>query len=175
MDGPKQGTKTHKATLAAFKASQFAIGKGAEVAAINFSEKYLMAPWTRDLNSVENVLVEFLCTRTHIPGKAVLELAKTRPGCIILCITDTNIQNLYNEWEDLKKVSEFGQFVLFCIDQAHKDKHVEESLATLGQVYYINQLNDLIYLVVDVTKRGPRRGKFYLYRMTRKSWRAGIG
>ena len=80
MEGPKQGTKTHKATLAAFKACQFAHGKGAEIAAINFSEKYLLATWTRDLNSVEDVLVEFLCTRTHIPGKAVLELAKERPG-----------------------------------------------------------------------------------------------
>ena len=153
MEGPKQGTKTHRATLAAFKACQFAHGKGAEIAAINFSEKYLVAPWTRDLNSVEDVLVEFLCTRTHIPGKAVLELAEERPGCIILCITDTHIQNLYQEWEDLKKASWIGEFVLFCIDQAYKDKHVEESLASLGQVYYINCLEDLISLVVDVTER----------------------
>jgi hypothetical protein len=43
--------------------------------------------------------------------------------------------------------------VLFCIDQAYKDKHVEESLASLGQVYYINRLEDLISLVVDVTER----------------------
>ncbi len=99
------------------------------------------------------VLVEFLCTRTHIPGKAVLELAEERPGCIILCITDTHIQNLYQEWEDLKKASGIGEFVLFCIDQAYKDKHVEESLASLGQVYYINRLEDLVSLVVDVTER----------------------
>ena len=50
MEGPKMGTKTHRATLAAFKACQFAHSKGAEIAAINFSEKYLVAPWTRDLN-----------------------------------------------------------------------------------------------------------------------------
>jgi hypothetical protein len=117
-----------------------------------FSEKYLLASWTRDLNHVEDVLVEFLCTRTHIPGKAVLELAKERPGCIIFCITDTHIQNLYPEWEYLKKTSDIGNFVLFCIDQAYKDKHVEESLASLGQVYYINRLEDLVSLVVDVTE-----------------------
>jgi len=43
--------------------------------------------------------------------------------------------------------------VLFCIDQAYKDKHVEEALASLGRVYYINRPQDLISLVVDVTGR----------------------
>ena len=109
MEGPKMGTKTHKATLAAFKACWFAHSKGAEIAAINFSEKYLALPWTRDLNAVEDVLVEFFSTRTHIPGKAIRELAEQRPGCLILCITDTHIQNLYQEWDDIKKASEAGQ------------------------------------------------------------------
>ena len=43
--------------------------------------------------------------------------------------------------------------MLFCIDQAYKDEHMEESLASLGQVYYINRLDDLVSLVVDVTER----------------------
>jgi len=153
MEGPKIGTKTHKATLAAFKACWFAHSKGAMVAAINFSEKYLALPWTRDLNAVEDVLAEFFSTRTHIPGKAIRALAEERPGCLILCITDTHIQNLYQEWDDIKKASEAGNFVLFCIDQAYRDKHVEEALASLGRVYYINRLEDLVSLVVDVTGR----------------------
>jgi len=153
MEGPKMGTKTHKATLAAFKACWFAHSKGAMVAAINFSEKYLAVPWTRDLSAVEEVLVEFFSTRTHIPGKAIRELAEQRPGCLILCITDTHIQNLYQEWDDIKSACEAGNFVLFCIDQAYKDKHVEEALASLGRVYYINRLEDLVSLVVDVTGR----------------------
>jgi hypothetical protein len=153
MEGPRMGTKTHKATLAAFKACWFAHSKGAQVAAINFSGKYLEAPWTRNLSAVEDVLVEFLSMRTHIPGKAIRELAEQRPGCLILCITDTHIQNLYQEWEDIKKASEKGKFVLFCIDQAYKDKHVEETLAGLGRVYYINRLEDLVSMVVDVTGR----------------------
>ena len=153
MEGPKMGTKTHKATLAAFKACWFAHSKGAEIAAINFSEKYLALPWTRDISAVEDVLVEFFSTRTHIPGKAIRTLAEQRPGCLILCITDTHIQNLYQEWDDIKRASEKGKFVLFCIDQAYKDKHVEEALAGLGMVYYINRLEDLVSLVVDVTGR----------------------
>jgi hypothetical protein len=153
MEGPNLGTKTHKATLAAFKACWFAHSKGAMVAAINFSEKYLALPWTRDLNAVEDVLVEFFSTRTQIPGKAIRELAEQRPSCLILCITDTHIQNLYQEWDDIKKASEAGNFVLFCIDQAYKDKHVEEALASLGRVYYINRLEDLVSLVVEVTGR----------------------
>ena len=56
--------------------------------------------------------MEFFCTRTHIPGKAILELAEERQGCLILCITDTHIQNLYQEWEDIKKALEVGEFVL---------------------------------------------------------------
>ncbi|VVB71841.1 Uncharacterised protein [uncultured archaeon] len=97
--------------------------------------------------------MEFFSTRTHIPGKALLELARKRPGCLILCITDTHIQNLYQEWEAIKEASQVGQFVLFCIDQAYRDRHVEESLASLGQVYYINRLEDLVALVIDVTER----------------------
>jgi hypothetical protein len=56
-------------------------------------------------------------------------------------------------WDDIKKASEKGKFVLFCIDQAYKDKHVEEARAGLGMVYYINRLEDLVSLVVDVTGR----------------------
>jgi len=153
MEGHRLGTKTHRATLAAFKACRFARGQGAEIAAINFSERYRAAPWTRDLNAVEDVLVEFFSTRTHIPGKAVLEMARMRPGCLILCITDTHIQNLYQEWQDLRNASQSGQFVLFCIDQAYKDKHVLESLASLGSVYYINRLQDLVSMVVETTER----------------------
>lgn len=153
MEGHTLGTKTHKATLAAFKACQFAHCKGAEIAAITFSEKYRAVSWTRDLKSVEDVLVEFFCMRTSLPGEAILDLARARPGCLILCITDTHIQNLYQEWDNLKAASEVGQFVLFCIDQAYRDKHVEESLASLGKVYYINRPEDLISLVVETAER----------------------
>ncbi|MCJ7445242.1 MAG: VWA domain-containing protein, partial [Methanotrichaceae archaeon] len=127
MNGHTPGTKTHKATLAAFKACQFAHHQGAEVAAINFSDKYLMQRWTRDLGHVENVLIEYMCARTHIPGQAILELAAERKGCLILCITDTHIQNLYTEWDSIKRTSELGHFVLFCIDPAGRDKYVESS------------------------------------------------
>ncbi|MFZ1315936.1 MAG: VWA domain-containing protein [Methanothrix sp.] len=153
MEGPRKGTRTHKATLAAFKACQFAHSMGAELAAINFSESYHSIDWTRDLNAVEDVLVEFFCTRTHIPGNRIRELAWARPGCLILCITDTHIQNLYQEWEDIKKAAEVGSFVLFSIDPAYRDKHVEEALSSLGQVYHIRQLDDLISLVVEVSER----------------------
>ncbi|MGV8174141.1 MAG: VWA domain-containing protein [Methanothrix sp.] len=153
MEGHRIGSKTHRATMAAFKACRFASSKGAMVAAINFSERYLVVPWTRDLGAVERALVEFFSTRTHIPGKAIRDLAAERPGCLILCITDTHIQNLYQEWEDIEKAAQAGDFVLFCIDQDYKDRHVEGALAALGQVYYINRLEDLVSMVVEVTGR----------------------
>lgn len=153
MNGHGLNTKTHKATLAAFKACQFAHLQGAEVAAINFSEKYVVQPWTRDLSAVEDVLVEYICTRTHIPGREILELAAKRRGCLILCITDTHIQNLYTEWDCIKKAAEHGEFVLFCIDQAGKDKYVEGALGSLGRVYYIDKLDDLMRLVVSTAER----------------------
>lgn len=153
MEGHSLGTKTHKATLAAFKACQYAHSKGAEIAAITFSEKYRAVSWTRDMKSVEDVLVEFFCMRTNLPGEAVLKLARARPGCLILCITDTHIQNLYQEWDNLLAASRVGQFVLFCIDQDYRDRHVEESMASLGKVYYINRLEDLVSLVVETAER----------------------
>jgi len=151
MEGHRLGSKTHRATLAAFKACRYAHGKGAMLAAINFSEKYLALPWTRDLSAVERSLVEFFSTRTHIPGKAIRALAEQRPGCLILCITDTHIQNLYQEWEEMERAARAGRFVLFCIDQDYKDRHVEGALAGLGRVYYINRLEDLVSMVVEVT------------------------
>jgi hypothetical protein len=122
------------------------------VAAINFSEHYLVQPWTRDLNAIEDVLVEYMCGRTSIPGKVIQDLALSRKGCMILCITDTHIQNLYLEWDHLKGASETSSFVLFCIDQAGRDKHVEEALRGFGKVYYVNRLQDLIRLVVEATE-----------------------
>ncbi|OPX74103.1 MAG: hypothetical protein A4E43_01473 [Methanosaeta sp. PtaB.Bin005] len=46
-----------------------------------------------------------------------------------------------------------GRFVLFSIDPDYRDRHVEESLSSLGQIYYIRQLDDLISLVVEVSER----------------------
>jgi len=152
MGGHSMNTKTHKATLAAFKACQFAHSQGAMVAAVNFSERYLVQPWTRDLGLVEDVLVECLYGRTSIPGKAVLDLARERKGCLILCITDTQIQNLYAEWDYLKELPSLSRFVLFCIDQAGRDKWVFGELANLGTVHYIDKLDDLLYLVVETAE-----------------------
>jgi hypothetical protein len=129
MDGHGLGTKTRSATIAAFKACSFAHSRGAMVSAINFSDRYMQHPWTRDMAGVEDVLVEYICGRTNIPGKAILDLAMMRPGCLILCITDTHIQNMYAEWDNLVKASKFGE------------------------VYYINSPNDLLALVVETAKR----------------------
>ncbi|MGB7544254.1 MAG: vWA domain-containing protein [Methanothrix sp.] len=153
MEGHRRGSKTHRATLAAFKACRYAHSKGAMVAAINFSERYLAVPWTRDLAAVERALVEFFSTRTHIPGKAIRALAEQRPGCLILCITDTHIQNLYQEWDNIERAARASSFALFCIDQDYKDQQVEGALAGLGRVYYINRLEDLVSMVVEVTGR----------------------
>ncbi len=162
MNGHGLNTKTHKATLAAFKACQFAHQQGAEIAAINFSEKYFVLPWTRDLNAVEDVLVENICTRTHIPGQEILDLARKRKGCLILCITDTHIQNLYTEFDYIKEAAQMGDFVLFCIDQAGKDKYVENALSGLGKVYYIDRLDDLLKLVVSTAEQAYMDGESFI-------------
>jgi hypothetical protein len=162
MEGHSLNTKTHKATLAAFKACQYAHQQGAEVAAINFSDRYLVQPWTRNLGAVEDTLVEYFCGRTNIPGDAILEHARIKKGCLILCITDTHIQNLYLEWEHLKKASELGKFVLFCIDQAGRDRQVGDALGTLGKVYYINRLDDLIMLVVEAAEQAYQVGESFI-------------
>lgn len=162
MGGHGIETKTHKATLAAFKAFHFALQQGSEIAAINFSEKYLLAPWTRELGGVEDVLVEHLCGRTYLPGKAILEMAEAKKGCLILCITDTHIQNLYTEWDYLEDVSSIASFVLFCIHQEGTDRRVEDALKLLGKVYYVNRLEDLLFLVVDATEQAYGIGESFI-------------
>ena len=162
MDGHRRGSKTHSATLSAFKASEFAHSEGAEIAAINFSESYIAQSWTRDLSAIEEVLVEYIGSRTHIPGREILRLARQKQGCLILCITDTQIQNLYNEWEQIEKAAKCGQFVLFCIDQERRDRNVEEALKGLGTVYYIDRPEDLLSLVVETAERAYRSGESFI-------------
>jgi len=164
MDGHRRGTKTHAATLAAFKASTFAHSQGAKVAAISFSDRMAVQEWTRDLSAVEEVLVQHLGSRTHIPGEEVLNLTRARPGCLILCITDTHIQNLYNEWDSIKEAAALGRFVLFSIDEANKNRQVDEALGDLGTVYRINRLEDLLSLVIETAEeayrpREPHQGR----------------
>ncbi|MCK9441674.1 MAG: VWA domain-containing protein [Methanothrix sp.] len=104
MEGPKIGTKTHRATLAAIKACWFAHRRGAEIAAINFSEKYLALPWTRDLNAVKDVLVEFLSMRTHIPGKTIRLKGPARQAisCSFASIRPTGISTVnYHALKDV--------------------------------------------------------------------------
>jgi len=156
MGGHRRGTKTHAATLAAFKASAFAHSQGAEVAAISFSDRMVVQEWTRDLAAAEKVLVQHLGSRTHIPGEVVLGLAGARPGCLILCITDTHIQNLYNEWDSIKEAAALGRFVLFSIDEANKNRHVDEALGDLGAVFRINRLEDLLSLVIETAEEAYR-------------------
>ncbi|MDD3708847.1 MAG: VWA domain-containing protein [Methanothrix sp.] len=156
MGGHRRGTKTHAATLAALKASSFAHSQGAELAAISFSDRMVVQEWTRDLVAAEKVLVQHLGSRTHIPGEEVLGLAGERPGCLILCITDTHIQNLYNEWDSIKEATALGRFVLFSIDEANKNKQVDEALGDLGAVYRINRLEDLLALVIETAEEAYR-------------------
>ena len=109
----------------------------------------------KTLSEMDRVIIGFLAdywSVTSIPGKVIQDLALSRKGCMILCITDTHIQNLYLEWDHLKGASETSSFVLFCIDQAGRDKHVEEALRGFGKVYYVNHLQDLIRLVVEATE-----------------------
>lgn len=156
MDGHRRGTKTHAATLAAFKASTFAHAQGAELAAISFSDRMVVCEWTRDLSAVEEVLVQHLGSRTHIPGEEVLNLAEQRPGCLILCITDTHIQNLYSEWDSIQEAAKIGRFVLFSIDEANRNRKVDEALGDLGAVYRINRLEDLLSLVIETAEEAYR-------------------
>jgi hypothetical protein len=44
---------------------------------------------------------------------------------LILCITDSHIQNLYQEWEEIEMAAQACDFVLFCLDQDYKDLQVE--------------------------------------------------
>jgi hypothetical protein len=68
-------------------------------------------------------------------------------------VTDTHIQNLYQEWVEIERAAQACDFVLFCLDQDFKDRHAEEALGALGRVYYINRLEDLVSMVVEVTRR----------------------
>jgi len=72
---------------------------------------------------------------------------------LILCITDTHIQNLYTEFDYIKEAALMGDFVLFCIDQAGRDRYVEDALGSIGRIYYIDRLDDLVRMVVSTAEK----------------------
>ncbi len=154
-----RGTKTFFATLAAFKAYRYAIDKGAKVAVINFSGKdskplFIRQDWTDDAEKIEEHLIYHYGLYTCIPGKAIEEISKAKNALIII-LTDTQIQNFWNEIKYLKDAAKENFLVIMCTayneGQAKENPAVEE-LQKIGKIYFITKASDLIGLTIETTR-----------------------
>ncbi len=154
-----RGTKTFFATLAAFKAYGYAIDKGAKVAVINFSGKdskplFIRQDWTDDVEKIENHLIYQYGLYTCIPGKAIEEISNAKNALIII-LTDTQIQNFWNEIGYLKDAAKENFLVIMCTayneGQAKENPAVEE-LQKIGKIYFITKASDLIGLTIETTR-----------------------
>lgn len=152
MGGHVRGSKTYHAVLAAFKAAHFALRNNVEVAVINFAGLCVVQEWTRCEEEIERALVEYIGGNTHIRGREMLELlGDTASAALVLIITDTQIHNFLTELGYIKAAARRHHIVLFCLDSMHRDEYVTEELSALGEVYFIDRVEDLSGLVVEVT------------------------
>lgn len=155
-----RGTKTFFATLAAFKAYRYAIGKGAKVAVINFSGRnnsplFIQQDFTDDTEKIENHLIYHYGLYTCIPGKTIEEISK-RKNVLILILTDAQIQNFWAEIEYLKSAAKENFLNVMCTayneSQAKENPAVEE-LQKIGKIYFVSKASDLIGLIIKTASR----------------------
>jgi hypothetical protein len=153
MGGHRRGTKTYHAVLAGFKAAHFALRANVEVAVVNFADLCVVQEWTRCEEKIERALIEYIGGNTNIRVQQILELLE-RSGrtSLVLIITDTHIHNFLTELPHIKTAAERHHIVLFCLDSEHRDEYVTEKLSEVGEVYFIDRVEDLVGLVVEVTE-----------------------
>ncbi len=153
MGGHERGTKTYHAVLAAFKAAHFALRNNAQVAVINFADLCVIQEWTRNEEKIETALIKYIKGNTNIRARQMLELlSKGTNNCLALIITDTQIHNFLTELPYIKIAGEKHHIALFCLDSKNRDDNVTGKLSEIGDVYFIDHIEDLTGLVIEITE-----------------------
>lgn len=147
----------HLALIASFASIQFAIKKGVKVSAINFSDNFIVQPWTKDYRKTEVTLLRYIGMGTTLPTKKIRELAKMgERNSLILLITDFDIYNWEIACLDLQDILKMGnKLVGFFIggdDNELRSDNFEELSAMGARFYVISKINDLIGLVIKEVK-----------------------
>jgi hypothetical protein len=157
--GTRRNNKSpyHLALVASFASLDYALKKGAKIAALNFSDYVHSQSWTKDSNKIEKILLSYQGMGTMLPIDNIKTMcfSATRRSLIIL-ITDFEIFNWQDAYPEILKILAMGnKFVGFFIGGNKTDLKSKEfkAMASLGAVFYvINNINDLIGLVIREIK-----------------------
>jgi hypothetical protein len=83
------------ATLAAMVAAHSAHNQGSKVAVINFASYSQITKYTRDINKIDNALMNYQAGGTCLPTQELVDLVKSNPNQQhILLITDADTANI---------------------------------------------------------------------------------
>ena len=153
----KNKSPYHLALVASFASLNYALMKGAKVAAINFSDYFNVQSWTREIKKIEKILLNYQGMGTNLPTteiKRQCQIADRKS--IVFLITDFEIFNWGVAYPDILKILHMGNKIIgFFIggNPSELNSPDFDELSTLGAKFYcVNNVDDLIGLVISEIK-----------------------
>nr|MDO8111394.1 VWA domain-containing protein [Candidatus Sigynarchaeota archaeon] len=146
------------ALVAGFAAVHFARKKGIQLAAINFSGSHRTCDWTKDVDQVEKIMLEYEGDGTVLPTREVIKLAvKNGKPTLIFIISDAGLYDWQAEMTPLTALMERRHRIVFFLiggraSDLHEKRFVDFTKVG-GRIYCIHNIHDLIGMVVDEVKR----------------------
>ncbi|MHA1771618.1 MAG: hypothetical protein ACTSYL_05405 [Candidatus Thorarchaeota archaeon] len=147
----------HLALISAFGAMNFAFARGCRVAAINFSVETRIAKWSRNRQTIEDVLLSYQGGGTIMPVGDMIHLCdEARRPVLVLMITDAEVDNGPEMVSAVKHLSSRGHHVfMFHIHAGEDENHIQlqKRLLNAGaRIVPVNNQSDLVGLVLRDTR-----------------------
>lgn len=139
--------------LSAMIAARSALGVGNKVSVINFSKEYTRFEFSNQTSDIDSEIMRYHGDVTEIPGDEMIRTVKRNNYPIhTMIISDSQIQNLYEELDTLRKVykeSESGGTLLLCCEPTDKSRDMEDIGYT---VLFARDFDELGRLTIDRSK-----------------------
>jgi hypothetical protein len=153
----KNKSPYHLALVASFASLNYALTKGAKVAAINFSDYFNVQSWTRDSKKIEKILLKYQGMGTNLPITEIKRQCQVADRkSIVFLITDFEIFNWGVAYPDILKILQMGNKIIgFFIggNPSELNSPDFDELSELGAKFYcVNKIDDLIGLVISEIK-----------------------
>ena len=139
--------------LSAMIAARSALSLGNKVSVINFSKGYTRLGSSNQTMDIDREIMRYHGDVTEIPGDEMIRTVKKNNYPIhTMIISDSQIQNLYDELDTLRKVykeSESGGTLLLCCEPTDKSRDLDD----IGyRVLFARDFDELGRLTIDRSK-----------------------
>ena len=153
----KNKSPYHLALVASFASLNYALMKGAKVAAINFSDYFNVQSWTRDYRKIEKILLNYQGMGTNLPITEIKKQCQIADRkSIVFLITDFEIFNWGSAYPNILKILQMGNKIIgFFIggNPSELNSPDFDELSELGAKFYcVKKIDDLIGLVISEIK-----------------------